>query len=302
MAEGKKSFIAYADWIAQVDMLSDEEAGKLFRHLLLYVNDENPELGPDDRLIKIAFEPIRQQLKRDLNAWEDRKEAKKEGARLGNLKKYHPDIYAKVSKGQMSLDEAEKLAYPRTPSHSEDKSRIATDSEKNARIVSHSVAKLAVNDNVNDTVNVNVNVIEVEGEKEAATLLPTPLLNDQLYSLDKLTQECKDERYRSWVNLNCKQLELDYDYFISQISVFSEFLESEGVVTKTLKDFRSHFTRWIKKRVAVNHPQSAQKNDLSLDIEDQSKAPDNSGDWIWLNGKWRRISLMTDLQRKKLNI
>lgn len=63
MADNKKSFLAYAEWNETFKMLSDEEAGKLIKHLLSYVNDENPQL--DDRLLKLVFEPIKLQLKRD---------------------------------------------------------------------------------------------------------------------------------------------------------------------------------------------------------------------------------------------
>ena len=62
--EGKKSFILYCDIIHNLKELTNEEAGILFKHILSYVNDQNPIL--EDRLLKIAFEPIKQQLKRDL--------------------------------------------------------------------------------------------------------------------------------------------------------------------------------------------------------------------------------------------
>lgn len=64
MAEDKKSFVGYSDWISTFDMLSNEEAGKLIKHLLAYVNDKNPE-DLEDRVLKVAFEPIKNQLKRD---------------------------------------------------------------------------------------------------------------------------------------------------------------------------------------------------------------------------------------------
>ena len=72
MAENKKSFILYADQIHTAEELTDEEAGRLYKHLLRYVNDMNPD--PPDRITKIAFEPIKQQLKRDLKKYETIKE------------------------------------------------------------------------------------------------------------------------------------------------------------------------------------------------------------------------------------
>lgn len=68
MAEGKKSVILYIDLIHTVEQLPDDKAGLLFKHLLRYVNDQNPVT--DDMIINIAFEPIKQYLKRDLIKYE----------------------------------------------------------------------------------------------------------------------------------------------------------------------------------------------------------------------------------------
>jgi hypothetical protein len=68
MAENKKSFILYCDIIHTIEKLDDVDAGKLFKHVLEYVNDMNPET--DHLITQIAFEPIKQQLKRDLDKWD----------------------------------------------------------------------------------------------------------------------------------------------------------------------------------------------------------------------------------------
>jgi hypothetical protein len=68
MAENKKSFVAYCDWEETFEELSDEEAGKLVKHLFKYVNDKNPETS--DKLTKMCFIPIKQSLKRDLKKYE----------------------------------------------------------------------------------------------------------------------------------------------------------------------------------------------------------------------------------------
>ena len=68
MAENKKSFVAYCDWQETFEELSDEEAGKLVKHLFNYVNDKNPETS--DKLTKMCFIPIKQSLKRDLKKYE----------------------------------------------------------------------------------------------------------------------------------------------------------------------------------------------------------------------------------------
>lgn len=68
MAKDKKSFVLYCDLLPTVEKLTDEEAGKLFKHVLRYVNDLDPEA---DRLTELMFEPIKQALKRDLQKYEN---------------------------------------------------------------------------------------------------------------------------------------------------------------------------------------------------------------------------------------
>ena len=70
MAKDKKSFLIYCDIIHTIDHLTDEEKGRLFQHLLEYVNDMNPVL--EDRLLLTAWKPIQQQLKRDLEKYQIR--------------------------------------------------------------------------------------------------------------------------------------------------------------------------------------------------------------------------------------
>lgn len=79
--ENKKSFILYADLLSMVEQLPDETAGKLFKTILNYVNDNNPE--PEEMLLKIAFEPIKQQLKRDLVKWQEFREKQRQNGMLG---------------------------------------------------------------------------------------------------------------------------------------------------------------------------------------------------------------------------
>lgn len=75
MAENKKAFILYTDLVNVVRKLvwKDREnktnyGGELFLHILEYVSDTNPI--PIDFIIEMAFEPIKLQLKRDLEKYE----------------------------------------------------------------------------------------------------------------------------------------------------------------------------------------------------------------------------------------
>jgi len=83
--KNKKSFILFADIHSTVQHLTDEKAGELFKIILSYVNDEDPEIN--DLLLKIAFEPIKQQLKRDLIVWKGKKNIRAEAGRKGGLAK-----------------------------------------------------------------------------------------------------------------------------------------------------------------------------------------------------------------------
>ena len=85
MAIGKKSFVFYTEWIEIFNTLSDDEAGKLIKHVLKYVNDLNPEA--EDRLTEIAFIPIKQALKRDLKKYENYIEKQKANGKKGGRPK-----------------------------------------------------------------------------------------------------------------------------------------------------------------------------------------------------------------------
>ena len=68
MAEGKKSFLFYTNWGNTFDELSDEDAGKLIKHICDYVRDKHPET--ENVLIRAVFANIKSILKMDLDKWE----------------------------------------------------------------------------------------------------------------------------------------------------------------------------------------------------------------------------------------
>jgi len=141
MAENKKSFILYCDLLHTIDLMPDENAGKLFKHILKYVNDLDPQT--DDLITKLSFEPIKQQLKRDLNAWEKSLEVKSDSGKLGNLKRWHLDLYSQVIENKLTIDEAMVIAHNRKTSQPD-------------TLQSQTIPNIAVNVNVNDTVTDNV--------------------------------------------------------------------------------------------------------------------------------------------------
>lgn len=102
MAENKKSVLLYCDIIHTVKELSDEEAGKLFKHYLEYINDLNP-VAPD-KLTQIVFEPIKQNLKRDLKKWEIKSKRNSEIAIAGWEKRKDANAYERIKSDAKHAD------------------------------------------------------------------------------------------------------------------------------------------------------------------------------------------------------
>jgi hypothetical protein len=86
MAEDKKGFILYSDQKELFSQLPDELAGKLIKHIMAYVNDEDPVT--DDMIINIAFTPIKLQLKRDLIKFEETKGRRSIAGKIGAEKRW----------------------------------------------------------------------------------------------------------------------------------------------------------------------------------------------------------------------
>jgi|TARA_R100000084_G_scaffold106637_1_gene65165 hypothetical protein len=118
MAKDKKAFVAYCDWLESFEELTDEEAGKLIKHLLRYVNDQNPE--PPDRITQMCFIPIKQSLKRDLRKYEERAER----SRLNGAKGGRP----KTQKTQQVISE------PKKPDRDTDSDSV-TDTDRVIKII-----------------------------------------------------------------------------------------------------------------------------------------------------------------------
>lgn len=101
MATDKKGFILYSDLIHTIEKMPSNKAGELFLHILKYVNDQNPVAK--DILIDIAFEPIKQSLKRDLIKYEDKRKQWSEAGK----KSAEARALAKINEGQQTSTDVE---------------------------------------------------------------------------------------------------------------------------------------------------------------------------------------------------
>ena len=61
--------------------MPDKDAGALLKHVLSYVNDENPETK--NLLVKMAFAHMKPMLKNDLKKWEEIRKKRKEAGKKG---------------------------------------------------------------------------------------------------------------------------------------------------------------------------------------------------------------------------
>jgi hypothetical protein len=129
--EGKKSFVLYCDSLEILSELADEDAGKLFKIIHQYVTDKDPEIN--DPLLKIAFLPIKMQLKRDLKKWNNTREKRSEAGKLGG----RPKKQDKAKKANALFDNQKK----------QDKAKKAVNVNDNVNVINNNKAFVADADN-----------------------------------------------------------------------------------------------------------------------------------------------------------
>lgn len=241
MAEGKKSFVLYCDWAHHISLLTYEEAGKLFKHLLDYVNDKNPEFEEHERLLKVAFEPIKQQLKRDLKKYESIKEKRAEAGKKGGLK----------SASNAKIDEQREA------------------NQANASFVKQTIANQAVNDNVNDNVNVNVST-KVDVVEESTSTDISKKLDGSFAETEGYRKEIENnintmKSQVSWKTDIAKAHGLssleDADFWIDQYRTHILTISKPDVGISELK---RHFNNWLRKQdktkiVSIQRPMTPQE-------------------------------------------
>ncbi len=84
----KNSFILYKDYQPHIDMLSNEQAGQLFKAIFEYVEDrQEPTLDP---ITKMAFSFIKSNLERDLIKYKSTVERNRENGLKGGRPKNKP--------------------------------------------------------------------------------------------------------------------------------------------------------------------------------------------------------------------
>lgn len=178
MAEGKKSVLLYCDLIHTIEKMDDETAGLFFKHYLRYVNDLNPET--DNLVVDIAFESVKQNLKRDLKKWEQRAEKSRENGKKGGR--------------------------PKKPN----------ETQKTQQVISKPRKPDTVNVTVTDTVNVNGTVTETEIIKPTIDSRKLKFADTLRPYLEKYGRGMLTDFYEYWTEHNEDGKKMRFEYAKNQ--------------------------------------------------------------------------------------
>lgn len=117
-----KSFILHLDSLEILEKLSDEQAGKIFKSIYKY--QKNGKVQDElDFALDLVITPFLNQFKRDKERWEIECEKSSNKGKIGNLKRWHKEIYKRFKKGELTLSEAlliatRSLTIPNDPTQS----------------------------------------------------------------------------------------------------------------------------------------------------------------------------------------
>lgn len=170
--QNKDSFVLYTKYIDTFKELTDEQAGKLIKVILEYVNDLNPE---PEGLIKIAFIPIKQQLKEDLVKWKEEKEKRSLAGKKGMESRY-----SNVNK-ELTNNNSVSKCYNKTNN------------------VKNELTNLT--DNVNVYVNVNDNVLNNNNNNNIITnntITNNIIISAELPLIDNTLYQISEDKVKEW--------------------------------------------------------------------------------------------------------
>lgn len=237
MAEDKKAFVVYADWESQFDLLSDEEAGKLIKHIFSYVNDKNPEFDKNDRLLNMAFEPIKKQLKRDLRKYEIIKEKRAEAGRKS------AELRAQQSQ-QMStsVDFVEHNSTNTNKAQQSSTNPTVTD-----KVIDTGKVTVTGTDIVTDTVKDTVTVTEREINNTGDP--PTQKFSQSFSKQPIETLKKKCSGYSEWLTVIAKKNSLTMLGVLEWLDAFELNLLGQGKTEESESEFKNYFNSWVTSEI-----------------------------------------------------
>jgi len=229
--ENKKSVILYCDLLHTFEGLTDEEAGRLMKHYLRYVNDLNPE--PPDRITGLLFEPIKLQLKRDLAKWNEIKGKRSEAGK------------ASANKRQQKATHVESVEQTST----------------NPTVSVNDTVTVNVNDNESENVITPTPSKINYDNPEVKAIIETPIYTHVKTSLQQIEFEMKSLMQwrldtREGLKINDQQLDLKLKDFIVNLKMTNEH-------EKPNYNWKSHFIGWYKRNFVGTSNQPQQVNQPS---------------------------------------
>ena len=223
----KDTFILKTKYGSIINRLSDKQAGVLFKMLFNYV-ENGANAGSTDERVDMAFEFIKMDLDAFSESYQKKVEANKENGKRGG----NPNFV----KGKSNPYYKEKD----NPNITEDNRTLPKITEDNP------------NDNVNDNVNDN-------DDKDASAITDEKKYyssdNGVIKSISELKRDyLNDENLCNAIIKNLKVI--DKNMISEQLEAFNQHLELQGERLKEVRDYRTHFKNWLKKRqeVAKNTP------------------------------------------------
>jgi hypothetical protein len=160
----RKGFILYRDQKQMFDLLSDEQAGKLIKHIFAYMNDLKDANEPD-AVVNFAFQTIKTAIQRDADKYEKKCEKSRESGRLGAENRWQ-------KKQNMA-------------NNSERHTSVANDSERH-----NTIAKIANKDKEKEKDN------NKEKEKEKDIISAGAAINTPTPPAEIFLNECLERGYR----------------------------------------------------------------------------------------------------------
>ena len=259
MAENKKSFILYADLKHTLAKVPDDVAGRLFKVILEYVNDNNPIIE-NDLLLEVLFEPIKQTLKRDLQRWEQfRIKQSENGKKGGRPKNDDNDIsvvtITEVIDNQTNNTEIEESEIkPNNPS-----------------LLDESQKSLSVSVNVSDSVNVTANDIVIVNETNNDIIgAKAQKINFRKCLLDICSNvQLVDDWLAVRKTKKATNTKTAFDLFVKELQI-SDITIDEILTTCVEKSWSGYKFEWIlneRKKVAPKKESEAPKSKFEQNQE-----------------------------------
>lgn len=98
--EAKKSFVLHIDSLAVLEKLTNDQAGILFKKIAEF--QQSGSIDEIDHFTDVIITPFVNQFRRDDETWLE----KGVSGKIGNLKKWHPEIFKKFAKKEITLEQA----------------------------------------------------------------------------------------------------------------------------------------------------------------------------------------------------